>query len=240
MMKLINKNVYLSTSYSDGTFVFTDISDGKLQVGTGALSLGNGFVSSTSYAGVANIPSSFGDKTITIISQYSLGNTQGLTIVQIPATIEEIHQSAFGLDINIQFIIFEPQSSLRSIGNYAFRNIHMIDTIFIPSSVETIGTYAFADCTKIKNFYYCGNSNLQNIDNCFTNSDLVTHVFVSFSYSYSAFASKPITQISICPSSYPHLATPTPLFSRLSHDLHYSYHLMEIIIPLSSLLTIAK
>ena len=104
--KLINKNIYLSMSYSDGTFIFNEISGGKLQVGDGSSTNGNGFVLSTSFVGVANIPSSFEDKTITIISQHSLRSTLGLTDVINPATIEEIHNIAFAIDYNIEFINF--------------------------------------------------------------------------------------------------------------------------------------
>ena len=119
-MKLIDKIVFLSSSSNDGTFVFTDISGGKLQVGTGEAIYGTGFVLSTSFVGIANIPSSFGGKSITVISQYSLGNTQGLTGVVIPSSIEEINDASLTVSINIEFINFSLRGSLKSIGNYAF------------------------------------------------------------------------------------------------------------------------
>ena len=202
-MKLINKNVILSTGYKDGTFVFTDISGGKLQVGDGSGTQGNGFVSLTLFIGVANIPSSFGGKTITIISQHSLRSTPGLSGVIIPTTIEEIHIGAFRNNENIQFVNFTSPSSLKSIGNSVFRNIDEIETIILPSSIETVGSHAFAGCPKLKNFYYCGSSNLQSVSNCFLNSDLVSTIFVTSIYPYSTFASKTVNQISNFPSTNP-------------------------------------
>ena len=109
----------------------------------------------------------------------------------------------------------------------------------IPSSVETNGNHAFADCPKLKNFYYCGISDLQTINNCFTNTDLVTYIFVSFKYPYSTFASKTITQTSDCPSYCPQFPTLTPFYIQLSCFLYYRHHLTEISIPLFTLFQIS-
>ena len=221
-INLFENPVLISASYNDGTFIFTDISDGKLQVGTGTTTSGNGFLTGTSFVGVANIPSSFDGKTITVISQNSLRSTSGLTGVIIPATIEEIHERAFRSNSNLQFVNFSYPSSLKSIGYTAFGYLSIIETFIIPSSVETIESYAFCNCPKLVKFYYCGSSDFRNIEGCFSNSPLVTSIFVTTNYQHSTFSTIN-TVLSDCPS---YISTPTSItsFFKFYPNVPYSIH----------------
>ena len=228
---LIKKTVLLSSNYDDGTFIFTDISGGKLQVGTGSGTLGNGFSSGTLFVGVANIPSSFDGKTITVISYNSLRSTSGLTGVIIPTTIEEIHDRAFRENSNLQFVNFTHPSSLKSIGSYSFSYLNIIETFIIPSTVESIGSYAFRSCLLLTNFYYCGSSDLRTISNCFTNSPLVNTVIVTSIYPYSSFAST-TTVVSECHIYYSPISSENIIsqtFFRCSICHPYPFHLSLVL-----------
>ena len=224
------KQIVLSfDTYNDGIFVFEDISGGKLQVGDKTDS--GGFVLKSLFSGVATIPSSFGGKTVTLLSDHSFRSCKSLTGVVFPTTIEEIGYTALYQSNNIEFVNFSTPSSLKTIGYSSFGFLTIIETIIIPSSVETIMSDAFYYCYKLTNFYYCGSSDFRSISGCFNSSPLVSRVFVTSSYPYGTFASKNVEVVPFCPSQdlpshyITHSQTKTLLYNS-------SYlHSIQIIIP---------
>ena len=227
---LLRKQIILSfDTYNDGIFVFEDISGGKLQVGDKTDS--GGFVLKSLFSGVATIPSSFGGKTVTLLSDHSFRACKSLTGVVFPTTIEEIGYAALYDSNNIEFVNFSSPSSLKTIGSYSFGLLTIIETIIIPSSVETIMNGAFWYCAKLTNFYYCGSSDLRSISNCFQGSPLVSRVFVTSSYPYGTFASKNVEVVPFCPSQ--DLPSHYIIHSQPKTPLYYcsNLHSIRIIIP---------
>ena len=196
---LLKKQIILSfDTYNDGIFVFEDISGGKLQVGDKTDS--GGFVLKSLFSGVATIPSSFGGKTVTLLSDNSFRSCKSLTGVVFPSTIEEIGYASLYDSNNVEFVNFSSPSSLKTIDYASFGYLTIIETIIIPSSVETINSFAFYSCDKLKSFYYCGISDLHSISDCFHSSPLVSKVLVTSSYPYGTFASKNVEVVPLCPS----------------------------------------
>ena len=66
----------------------------------------------------------------------------------IPNTVTSIASSAFSCQYNLTNIVFEENSQLASIGNFAFYQCN-ISSLEIPSSVTYIGNYAFSTCSKL-------------------------------------------------------------------------------------------
>ena len=65
-----------------------------------------------------------------------------LSSISIPASVTSLGRSAFQASTLVA-ITFAEDSSLVSIGDYAFKNAHNLGSIEIPASVATIGTRAF-------------------------------------------------------------------------------------------------
>ncbi|EAX88743.1 cell surface protein, putative [Trichomonas vaginalis G3] len=68
----------------------------------------------------------------------------------IPSIVETIHNSVFSGNNILKTIIFEEESKLKAINDYAFRGCINLTNIDIPNSVIRIETYAFAGCTSLK------------------------------------------------------------------------------------------
>ena len=75
-----------------------------------------------------------------------------LTAAQLPASLESIDGSLFGVfaycyqlaDVN-----FSELTSLRTIGGYAFYNCRSLSRIELPASLETIGNMTFSGCDSL-------------------------------------------------------------------------------------------
>ncbi|KAK8845167.1 hypothetical protein M9Y10_021349 [Tritrichomonas musculus] len=82
--------------------------------------------------------------------------------VEIPSFIKRIDSSAFNQCRNIKKVIFEADSKLISIGDYAFYK-SSLESITIPASVTDIERSAFSNCTNLKTVIFEDNSKLQLI-----------------------------------------------------------------------------
>lgn len=87
-------------------------------------------------------------KGITTIDAYAFANNLTLTHVVIPKSVVHIEEHAFFAASNLKTILFEEDSQLRSIGDYAFGQSRITDVV-IPSSVQSIGYGAFAECDEL-------------------------------------------------------------------------------------------
>ena len=72
-----------------------------------------------------------------------------LTSVTIPASITKIDDYAFKGCSNLESVVFEEDSQLQSIGNYAFNDCLELEFIALPANLTSIGSYAFAGCRKL-------------------------------------------------------------------------------------------
>ena len=81
-----------------------------------------------------------------------------ITTLIIPETVEYIGEAAFCGMRNLQTLVFNGNSVLTSIGQYAFMNTGLLGTVILPDSVTNIGLYAFAYCESIENVYIGSNA----------------------------------------------------------------------------------
>lgn len=103
-------------------------------------------------------------------------NCQGLTSLNIPASVTEIGEKAFRNCKNLVSLSFEQESKLNTIGNSAFSGCSKLTDILIPSSVTTLGESAFSGCSGLYNVIFlisdegkCGIKEIPNsaFANCF-------------------------------------------------------------------------
>ena len=97
------------------------------------------------------IPAVHEGKAVTSIGDSALaGEKKGTTRVVIPSSIKKIGSYAFS-DAEIEEVIFKGESSLVSIGDYAFLNCwQALKSITIPKSVTHIGNGVFQYCKELK------------------------------------------------------------------------------------------
>lgn len=89
------------------------------------------------YIGFDNLPGAEPD-------DYCVFETEYLTTVRIPRSVEYIGQWAFSKASQLSRVVFEENSSLKEICDYAFVDCAYVEEVVIPASVESIGKYAFA------------------------------------------------------------------------------------------------
>ncbi|WDF83150.1 leucine-rich repeat protein [Lacticaseibacillus pabuli] len=87
-----------------------------------------------------------------------------VTSVTIPATVQSIGETAFGYDNQLTSLVFAPGSQLTDIGLGAFVS-SSLPTITIPDSVKTIGENAFAYDHALTELNIGANSQLQSVGN---------------------------------------------------------------------------
>ena len=90
--------------------------------------------------------------TVTAIGASAFFYNTSVTSVSIPATVKTIGINAFGFCSNLTSCIFEGESQLKQISDYAFNNTGLT-TIDIPASVTSIGAYAFGENTALQQVY---------------------------------------------------------------------------------------
>ena len=106
----------------------------------------------------ALIPAQIDGVTIVGINPFVFANREGswvnenktLTSVSIPNTIEEIGESAFEGCTALSTLRFAAGSSLKTIGEYAFRDCSNITSLTIPDGVKNIGDNAFYGLENLK------------------------------------------------------------------------------------------
>ena len=103
------------------------------------------------YQGDVIIPShvTYNDKSysVTYISSDSFSGCDGLTSVNIPASVLSIGEEAFYLCSSLASVIIP--SSLTSIGSGAFHGCRSLTSIAIPNSVTSIRSSAFSGCSSL-------------------------------------------------------------------------------------------
>jgi hypothetical protein len=82
--------------------------------------------------------------------------------IVIPNTVTSLGEYAFADCSSLLSISFADNSTLATIGSYAFYNAR-ISSIIIPNSVTLIGYSAFADCYFLTNVTFQSSSNLTTI-----------------------------------------------------------------------------
>jgi hypothetical protein len=160
MYSLISINVALGNSY-----YASDINDVLFDVnGTTLIQYPIG-KPQTSYIIPANV-TSIGDYAF----QYS-----NLSQISFPASLQVIGDYAFSINISLTTIIFENNSELTSIGDYAFASYpgsSSLTSINIPAGVTSIGDYAF-QYSNLSIITFDANSVLTSIgDNAFGYSNI--------------------------------------------------------------------
>ncbi len=77
------------------------------------------------------------------------------SLINIPASVVTIHDEAFKNSPNLDTVTFSSGSSLKSIGDSAFRGCEALASITLPSSVTTVGELAFygTNSTKYPDLY---------------------------------------------------------------------------------------
>jgi hypothetical protein len=82
----------------------------------------------------------------------------------IPAICTEICGCAFSMFPGITGCGFEPGSELLKIGDYAFSELHLLQSICFPSSVETLCWRCFSSCSSLREVRFERDSRLQKME----------------------------------------------------------------------------
>ena len=90
----------------------------------------------------------------------------------VPSFIREISYYAFNGCKRLKKVVFDENSELESISQYAFAH-SSIDCIAIPQNVTKIDDYAFFLCSNLKVVEIHGNLNLENISAIFNSAKIV-------------------------------------------------------------------
>jgi hypothetical protein len=121
----------------------------------------------TAYTGTEmttfNIPSNFGDYTVTSIGDGAFSDNDYMQTLNIPATINNIGVQAFECCAALSGVYI--QSASLTIGENAFFGCSSLVTVNLGDGVTSIGANAFADCSKLINI---------NIPNTITSIDAGT------------------------------------------------------------------
>ena len=87
------------------------------------------------------------------IRRYALYGCAKLVDLKIPGSVTNIGNQAFNICSSLKRIVLP--NGLQSIGTYAFSNNHnMLDTIFIPPSLETLGNHSLDTIAPALTVYY--------------------------------------------------------------------------------------
>ena len=73
-----------------------------------------------------------------------------ITEIQISKDITSLSKYAFYKAMNVERVVFEEGSVLKTIGNQAFFKCTSLKEIELPDSVTSTGTYVFAECTALE------------------------------------------------------------------------------------------
>jgi hypothetical protein len=84
--------------------------------------------------------------------------------ILIPASIEELGPSCCAWKERLRSVEFESDSTLRSIGRFAFGFCDSLESICIPSSVEVLCERCFYLCSHLRTVTFCADSKLRLIE----------------------------------------------------------------------------
>ena len=93
------------------------------------------------------------------IGKYAFAYNTNLKKIVIPASVVSIGDFAYYTCTDGAEILFEGESSLKTIGAHAFDTVgtnsnYNLTTVTIPKSVTSIGSYAFYGCTYLETVYF--------------------------------------------------------------------------------------
>ena len=80
--------------------------------------------------------------------------------VTIPSSVTSIGEYAFSGCSNLESVVFEGNSQLKTISGRAFQNCSSLKSIIIPSGVTSIGSSAFNGCYALKEVYNLSTLNI--------------------------------------------------------------------------------
>ncbi len=102
--------------------------------------------------------------TVTVIKKNAFDGCTGLTKVTIPNSVITIEEYAFSIySEELKSVVFEPNSRLETIGNYAFESCKF-SSITIPASVKTIGEGALSYCDFLQSIIFEKGIQLERIE----------------------------------------------------------------------------
>ncbi len=93
------------------------------------------------------------NQSVISIDESAFASTEaGLAIesIKIPASVEEIEDSAFENCTKLKRVEFEEGSNLKIIGRNVFKNCTSLEEIVIPKNLEKIGASTFLNCSSLK------------------------------------------------------------------------------------------
>lgn len=85
--------------------------------------------------------------------------------LSIPASVVTIGDSAFSSNNSLKTITFAEDSSLETIGNYAFSSCTSLAEFIIPASVKTIGNNALQNCENLTKIEFKEGSSIASVGN---------------------------------------------------------------------------
>lgn len=101
-------------------------------------------------------------ETVRFIGKAAYQDSEHLTSVTIPASVEEIDEFAFRGCFNLEYVRFKGKSKLKKIGRNVF-NYDALQKVELPASVEEIGEHAFSMCSQLSSVSFPANSKLRII-----------------------------------------------------------------------------
>ncbi len=117
--------------------------------------------------------------TATKISPYAFYSYNSLTRITIQSSVTSIGSYAFQNCSALQTVTFGANLQLESIGSYAFSGCSALETVTFgeDSQLESIGSYAFQNCSTLEKVTFGENSQLGSIgNNAFSNCSNLTSI----------------------------------------------------------------
>ena len=108
------------------------------------------------------IPSEYNGLPVTEIAPLVFWNSHYLKSLTIPATVTYIREYAFTGCKNLEKVVFDEESQLKTIGGCAFANCSSLKEIELPESLEIIEGAAFLRCTSLERIHIPKNVNAIN------------------------------------------------------------------------------
>lgn len=104
------------------------------------------------------IPSSINGKTVVEIADSAFSNNfngnNSIKSVVIPSSIKKIGKNAFEDCIYLENVSFTSNSQLEQVGDYAFFNCLVLNSVLMPSTVTSLGDFVFLNCEKLTQYSY--------------------------------------------------------------------------------------
>ena len=103
-------------------------------------------------------------KNVTCLDYGAFYECESLYGIVIPNNVESIGEQAFFNCISLGTVVFEENSNLKDVGDYAFYRCQALKRITIPNSVKNIGAVSFYGCILLEEVLFEENSTLTRIE----------------------------------------------------------------------------